>query len=247
MEKMEIFIIWHGQRGNAVAAALTEWLPQIVNAFKPWFSSSAEKGSRWRFRVAARLTKARAGIICLTPSALTAPWVLFEAGAIAKSRDKTHACTLLIDLKSEDPLWLSRCAGIVPTGQSRLKQAGREAGKRKLPKPSSAMNASPPRVSRSVSPLDPPASCCLLIGNCRSPLPLPGSSHSPSFRNLLGCYDAPDTYTHLLIDETVTVWVYRSISIPRSELLCLLAWVGQPEIDIHPALPEQVDCRLDSG
>src|SRR5437867_10401688 len=30
-------------------------------------------------------------------------------------------------------------------------------------------------------------------------------------------------------------------SIPRSELLCLLAWVGQPEIDIHPALPEQVD------
>ena|SRR5437867_7537207 len=104
-----------------------------------------------------------------------------------------------------------------------------------------------PRVSRSVSPLGPPASCCLLIGNCRSPLPLPGSSHSPSFRNLLGCYDAPDTYTHLLIDETVTVWVYRSISIPRSELLCLLAWVGQPEIDIHPALPEQVDCRLDSG
>jgi len=33
MEKMEIFIIWHGQRGNAVAAALEEWLPQTVNAF----------------------------------------------------------------------------------------------------------------------------------------------------------------------------------------------------------------------
>src|SRR6266566_636136 len=65
--------------------------------------------------------------------------------------------------------------------------------------------------------------------------------------NWFGCYDAPDTYNHLLIDETVTVWVYRSISIPRSELLCLLAWVGQPEIDIHPALPEQLDCRLDSG
>lgn len=76
--------------------------PSNCERFQPWFSSSAEKGSRWRFQVAARLAKARAGIICLTPSALTAPWVLFEAGAIAKSRDKTHACTLLIGLKSED-------------------------------------------------------------------------------------------------------------------------------------------------
>jgi hypothetical protein len=102
MEKMDIFIIWHGPRGNAVAAALKDWLPQIVNAFNPWFSSTAQKGSRWLFEIAARLAKARAGIICLTPSALTAPWVLFESGAIAKSRDKTYACTLLIDLKSED-------------------------------------------------------------------------------------------------------------------------------------------------
>jgi len=38
---------------------------------------------------------------CLTPSALTAPWVLFEAGAIAKF-EKTHVCTLLIDLKHQD-------------------------------------------------------------------------------------------------------------------------------------------------
>lgn len=38
----------------------------------------------------------------MTPSALTAPWVLFEAGAIAKDPDKTYACTLLIDVKIED-------------------------------------------------------------------------------------------------------------------------------------------------
>jgi len=99
---MDIFISWHGQRGQFVAAALKEWLPQIVNAFNPWLSSSIDKGSRWRSEVATRLAKAKAGIICLTPSALTAPWLLFEAGAIAKSPEKTYACTLLIDLKSED-------------------------------------------------------------------------------------------------------------------------------------------------
>lgn len=102
MEKIDIFISWHGQRGNAVAAALKEWLPQIVNAFNPWLSSSTDKGSRWRSEVATKLAKAKAGIICLTPSALTAPWLLFEAGAIAKSPDKTYACTLLIDLKTSD-------------------------------------------------------------------------------------------------------------------------------------------------
>jgi hypothetical protein len=99
MEKMDIFISWHGQRGHAVAAALKEWLPQIVNAFNPWLSSSTDKGSRWRSEVATRLARAKAGIICLTPSALTAPWLLFEAGAIAKAPEKAYACTLLIDLK----------------------------------------------------------------------------------------------------------------------------------------------------
>jgi hypothetical protein len=102
MEKMEIFISWHGKRGHHVASALAGWLPQIVNAFNPWLSSSIDKGSRWRSEVAARLAKARAGIICLTPSSLTAPWLLFEAGAIAKPSEKTYACTLLIGLKSED-------------------------------------------------------------------------------------------------------------------------------------------------
>jgi hypothetical protein len=102
MEKMDIFISWHGQRGHAVADALMDWLPQIVNAFNPWLSSSTDKGSRWRSEIAARLAKAKAGIICLTPSALTAPWLLFEAGAIAKSPDKTYVCTLLIDLKTTD-------------------------------------------------------------------------------------------------------------------------------------------------
>src|ERR1700756_156764 len=99
---MDIFISWHGRRGNAVAAALKEWLPQIVNAFNPWFSSSIEKGSRWRSEVASRLAEAKAGIICLTPSALSPPWLLFEAGAIAKDPGKTYACTLLIDLNAED-------------------------------------------------------------------------------------------------------------------------------------------------
>jgi hypothetical protein len=101
MEKMDIFISWHGPRGKAVATELQRWLPEINNLFNPWLSAIIEKGARWRNEIGSRLANAKAGIICLTPSALTSAWVLFEAGAIAKF-EKTHVCTLLVDLKYPD-------------------------------------------------------------------------------------------------------------------------------------------------
>lgn len=100
---MEIFISWHGKRSHAVAVALRSWLPQIVNAFKPWLSSaSIDKGARWSPEIATKLAAAKAGIFCLTPSNLAAPWILFEAGAISKTAENTHVCTLLVDLQPSD-------------------------------------------------------------------------------------------------------------------------------------------------
>ena len=99
---MEIFISWHGKRSHEVAKALELWLPQIVNAFKPFLSSKIDKGARWRSEIAAHLADAKAGIICLTPGVLTAPWILFEAGALARSIDKPYACTFLVGLKPSD-------------------------------------------------------------------------------------------------------------------------------------------------
>jgi hypothetical protein len=62
-----------------------------------------DKGANWRAELTDALADARAGIICLTPSNLGAPWLLFEAGAIAKTVEKKPlACTLLIGLKSSD-------------------------------------------------------------------------------------------------------------------------------------------------
>jgi hypothetical protein len=104
---MDIFITWSGPRSLAVAEALAEYLPMIVNAFKPWLSKkSLEKGVNWSTELTSALGKVSAGIICLTPSNLAEPWILFEAGAIAKAvkaeTDKPRACTLLIGLKSSD-------------------------------------------------------------------------------------------------------------------------------------------------
>lgn len=101
MDKMKIFISWSGPRSGAVAEALKEYLPMINNTFDPWLSSAdIEKGSRSTTEIAEALATAKAGIICLTPNNLTAPWILFEAGGVAKTVDRPLACTLLIDLES---------------------------------------------------------------------------------------------------------------------------------------------------
>ena len=47
------------------------------------------------------------GIICLTQENRVRPWILFEAGALAKGISNARVCTLLIDLEPkdvEDPL-----------------------------------------------------------------------------------------------------------------------------------------------
>lgn len=104
MAKMDVFISWSGQRSRAVAEALKKYLPMIVNDLNPWLSSTdIDKGSRSTEEIAVALSNARAGIICLTPNNLKEPWILFEAGAIAKTvREKPLACTLLIGLGITD-------------------------------------------------------------------------------------------------------------------------------------------------
>ena len=100
---MDIFISWSGPRSRAVAEALKEYLPMIVNAFNPWLSSAdIDKGARWATELAAALETAKAGIICLTPNNLTAPYILFESGALSKTVEKAFVCTLLIGMEPSD-------------------------------------------------------------------------------------------------------------------------------------------------
>jgi len=100
---MDVFISWSGERSRAVAEALRNWLPKIINAIKPWLSSEdIDKGARWSSDVASRLEKAKAGIICLTPNNLHSDWILFEAGALSKTLQNTFVCPLLIGLEPSD-------------------------------------------------------------------------------------------------------------------------------------------------
>jgi hypothetical protein len=109
-EANNVFISWSGPRSKSAAEAIKQWLPLVVPTASPWMSATdIDKGTRWREEVAAALDTMKAGVICLTPENLTAEWLLFEAGALSKTRDqKTRIWTyLLADLKPQhvkDPL-----------------------------------------------------------------------------------------------------------------------------------------------
>ena len=85
-EKLPVFLSWAEERSKAVALALRSWIPMILQNADPWMSAvDLSSGERWSPAIAKRLAASRFGILCLTPENATRPWVLFEAGAIAKA------------------------------------------------------------------------------------------------------------------------------------------------------------------
>lgn len=100
---MKVFISWSGERSKQVARALFEWIPCVIQAVKPWMSEQIAKGARWSPEITKELEETRFGIVCLTPENLSAQWLMFESGALAKSVERTYVCPyLLFGLKPTD-------------------------------------------------------------------------------------------------------------------------------------------------
>lgn len=100
---MKIFISWSGERSQALAQALHEWLPLVLHFVQPWLSQSdIAAGERWGVEVAKELEGSNFGIICVTRDNINAPWILFEAGALAKLMQEGRVIPLLLDVEFKD-------------------------------------------------------------------------------------------------------------------------------------------------
>lgn len=100
---MKIFISWSGEDSHKIASELKEWLPNIIQRVQPFISSrDIQSGGRWFDEIGSQLESTDFGIVCLTPSNLSEPWVLFEAGALSKRVARSHVVPLLIGLKPTD-------------------------------------------------------------------------------------------------------------------------------------------------
>ncbi|ANJ68049.1 hypothetical protein A9404_12295 [Halothiobacillus diazotrophicus] len=100
---MKVFISWSGETSKKVAEAIREWLPQVLQTVKPYFTpSDIEKGTRWSSDIANELDDSMAGIFCVTKENLSSQWLMFEAGAISKRVEHSLVCPILIGLENSD-------------------------------------------------------------------------------------------------------------------------------------------------
>jgi len=100
---MKVFMSWSGDRSREVAKLLDFWIKCVVQASRPWISTSGiDAGSIWFHQINNELQDTTFGIICLTKENKDARWILFEAGALAKGLATSRVCTFLIDLDTGD-------------------------------------------------------------------------------------------------------------------------------------------------
>jgi Ricin-type beta-trefoil lectin domain-like/TIR domain len=99
---MKIFISWSGTRSKEVADALKLWLPDVLQSVTAFVSSEIHTGVNWLNAIRTALSECNFGILCLTKDNCTKPWILFEAGALAKVLDHSLVCPYLIDMDPQD-------------------------------------------------------------------------------------------------------------------------------------------------
>lgn len=99
---MKIFVSWSGELSCQIAETLKKWIPCILQSVEVFFSpEDIEKGENWDKTISTELSECKYGIICLTTENTTAPWINFEAGAIAKSLD-SKVTALMVNIKPSD-------------------------------------------------------------------------------------------------------------------------------------------------
>lgn len=99
----KVFISWSGELSRKLGDALRNWLPSTLQYVKPYFTpEDIEKGAKWGSEIAKELETSNIGLVCLSRDNTEKPWILFEAGALSKSIEKSHVCTLLFDLEPAD-------------------------------------------------------------------------------------------------------------------------------------------------
>ena len=100
---MKVFMSWSGNRSRAIAELLAWWAKCVLQASRPWISTAdVDRGSLWFSEINNNLSDTLVGIVCLTDENKERPWVLFEAGALAKGLSNSRVCTFLIDLEPKD-------------------------------------------------------------------------------------------------------------------------------------------------
>ena len=100
---MRVFISWSGEVSKQLGEALRNWLPSTLQFVKPYFTpTDIEKGAKWDNEISNELEGSDFCIVALTRESLESQWIMFEAGAIARSQKKGRVCAILFGIEPTD-------------------------------------------------------------------------------------------------------------------------------------------------
>jgi len=100
---MKVFLSWSGNKSHKVAIVFRDWLPSVIQTIDPYVSSEdIDKGARWSTDIAKELEDSTFGILCVTKDNIDAPWLIFEAGALSKTMDKSFVSPFLFNIKRSE-------------------------------------------------------------------------------------------------------------------------------------------------
>lgn len=105
----EVFISWSGKNSKAIATKLKKTLEDIFENenFSVFMSEKdIESGTEWFKTIKDHLMKSCCAIIVLTKENISAPWVLFESGAMAINYEDKKVIPMLfeVDIEEKSPL-----------------------------------------------------------------------------------------------------------------------------------------------
>lgn len=97
---MNVFLSWSGPQAHDLAVHVKNFLEQVLQACKVFCSSeNIDKGELWFNKIHRELSEASAGLLIVTPANHSAPWLLFESGALlGKFGDQTSVCPILFGM-----------------------------------------------------------------------------------------------------------------------------------------------------
>ena len=100
---MKVFLSWSGESSKELATILRDWLTLVFPEVTFWLSSrDIQAGQRWGNELDRELQGTEFGILCLVPTNLLAPWLLFEAGALSKSVASARVVPYCLGLQPEE-------------------------------------------------------------------------------------------------------------------------------------------------
>lgn len=79
-----VFLSWSGNESKRYATVWHSWIKDVFDDAKVFLSSKDIKaGADWRQKISRKIRQSKVGIVFITAKNMKAPWILFEAGALA--------------------------------------------------------------------------------------------------------------------------------------------------------------------